>query len=141
MKYPRHPNMKISIKRCMLILKYIFYLIFIFGCRGYLINMQCGYGFNEELNYTSNKSPNSKFERTNKEICQKYDRKSYFFIFPLQNLELLFYRYNSCFIISLIRPNLDLKPPLMSMQNISFPSFFSEYFPSFLFWKFDTIIS
>ena len=51
-------------------------------------------------------------------------RKGIFFLFPLQNLELLFYRYNSCFIISLIRPNLDLKPSLMSMQNISFPSFF-----------------
>ena len=41
------------------------------------------------------------------------------FLFPLQNLEILFYYYNSYFIISLMSPILDLKTPLMTLGGLS----------------------
>ena len=76
LSYPQHPKIKISIKKRILNIKIHFFIeIFIFGCRGYLIGMRCGYGLDEKLNSTSNESPNSKFGWTYKEICQKYDNK------------------------------------------------------------------
>ena len=42
--------------------KIIFFIeIFIFGCRGYLKSMSCGYGLYVELNFESNDSTNSNF--------------------------------------------------------------------------------
>ena len=79
MRYPRHQKMKISIKNVSI---HFFIEIFIFGCCGYLIIMKCGYGLYAELKYETNKSTNSKFGSTNKEICQKYNKKSIFLFFP-----------------------------------------------------------
>ena len=82
LRYPRHPKMKISIKKLYFNIKIRFFIeIFMFGFHGYLTSMQCGYGLDAELNSASKESPNSKFGWTHKEICQKYDEKKYFFSF------------------------------------------------------------
>ena len=75
LRYPRHPKMKISIKIYFNIKICFFIEIFIFGCRGHLKSMQCGYGFGAKLSLTSNESPILKFGWIHKDICKKYNKE------------------------------------------------------------------
>ena len=69
LRYPWYQKMKISIKNCILILKYVLLKFSFFGYHRYLRSMKCGYGLD------SNESPKSKFGWFDKEICQKYDEE------------------------------------------------------------------